>query len=751
MRFLDKKQLLILTTLASISINAEENLFDFSLEDLLSTTTELKAEVGSRDGERNYLKSTVPIDVITDKQIEKTGLLSVIDVLRYFVAGFNSPQTSVADGSDHIHAYTLRSMSPDQLLILINSKRLHTSSLLHVNGTIGRGSSHADLDTIAISSIERIEILRDGAAAQYGSDAIGGVINIILKGMHKDSSLNVHSGIRKKSDGKTLQSDTFVSIPLDYDGFLNITLDAQTQDATQRAEITQTHVGIPKVHNFKTMIFSEIPQKDSDTIFYTQILGNYRDSQSSAFQRDDKTLPLLDAKITDYSFVLGVKGELENAIKWDFSNIYGENNIHYFVSNSTNYSLNPSPTSFDNGSLNSIQNTTMLDIKKDFHKLKIAGGLEFRYENYSIIAGENTSYTGTGSQGFSGYRPENEVDESRTNYAIYLDNMYNFSDSFKTDLAIRYEQYSDFGNNLNAKLALSKQVNETLMFRASSSTGFRAPSLAQSYYSQTSSFVSSTSELTTQGTFRTNHEVATTLGAKDLKPETSKHFTLGTVYQPLKNLTFSMDYFYTKVDDKIMLSPELSGFTDEQKAILKKYNVSSARFFTNEADTKTSGIDLKLNYIVSSNLNFNLWYNYSKTTLQTLNKLQNVIEQEDMSIASMIEDGQPKDSFRFLTNYKYKKIATTINISRFGSYKQMIDNKPYTFKAKWTTDLDIEYKVNKTLNIAVGGVNIFNEMPNKWDGLSGEYYGYDGIKQYSRYSPFGYSGAYYYMRGNIKF
>ena len=226
---------LISFLLVGFSVQAKENIYDKSMEDILSMESELKAEIGSREGARNYLDSNTPVDVITYKQIENSGLTSLTDVLRYFVAGFNAPETSIADGSDHVRAFTLRGMAPDQVLVLINGKRVHTSALLHVNGVIGRGSSHVDLDTIALGAIDRVEILRDGAAAQYGSDAISGVINIILKGMGHKSSVSAHYGQRSKGDGQKVEAEAFVATALKNDGFLNVTMETIGQEKTQRA------------------------------------------------------------------------------------------------------------------------------------------------------------------------------------------------------------------------------------------------------------------------------------------------------------------------------------------------------------------------------------------------------------------------------------------------------------------------------------------------------------------------------------
>ena len=766
------KLLLLVTFLLSTkALFANQDLYDKDIEDILSASSEVKADVGSRSGSQNYLKSNTPVDIITSEQIERSGLSSLVDVLRYFVAGFNAPETSIADGSDHVRAYTLRGMSPDQLLVLINGKRLHTSALLHVNGVIGRGTSHVDLDTIILSAIERVEILRDGAAAQYGSDAISGVINIVLKGLGHRQKISIHAGKRKEGDGTLLQTDTFLSMPLDYDGYFNLALEAKNQEQTQRAgednrltpPSVQTHVGIPDSQNFKAMLNAEVAQI-SDTVFYAQGLFNYRDSKASAFFRpsNDKSmpkyengfLPIIEAKIYDYSACVGIKGEFSNGTSWDFSNTLGKNNFHYYVHDSMNYSMaQESPASFDNGSLSFLQNTALFDLKKSYKNFSIAGGVEYRYENYSIKAGESASYFKTGSQGFAGYALENEIDESRQSYAFYVDNLYDFTEDFQFETALRYENYSDFGDTTNGKIALKYSLNKNLVLRSSASTGFRAPSLTQKGYSQTSSFVNAQGNLSTQGTFRVDHEIATMMGAKDLTSEKSKHFTLGGIYKSSEDIVISFDYFYIDVQDKIVLTPELSPRTQEQKDIFKKYNVSAARCFTNAQSTNTQGIDIKIEHkyhlLNKSELDMSLWYSYNINTVnQNNNKINSA---EKLEIVTMLEEGQPRDSLRFLAHYLYEKISVTLNISRYGEYMQARDMKKYKFDAAWLSDFDVTYKLNNALKVSIGAINIFDTLPNKWDGLSGDFYGENGIKPYSRYSPFGYSGAYYYLRASVEF
>ena len=756
-----------LTTLCIVAsqLYAQNDMLDGSLEDLMSMETDLKAEIGSRDGAKDLLNSSLPVDVITSTQIESSGLTSLTDILRYFVAGFNAPETSVADGSDHVRVFTLRGMGSDQVLVLINGKRVHTSALLHVNGTIGRGSANVDLDTIIPSSIKKIEILRDGAAAQYGSDAIAGVINIILKGANEENSVSVHAGERKEGDGRAVVVDTFITTPLRYDGFINVAFQAKKQEQTNRAgndnrldppRVT-THVGIPDSTNYLATLNIEVPQI-SNQVLYADATFNYRDSEASAFFRpsdhDENTtliypngfLPMLSVKILDYSITAGINGEFSDGTFWDFSNTYGFNSIHHYVDNSMNYSLGAeSPTSFDNGILSFLQNTTNLDFKKSLDKLQLASGLEYRYEEYSIEAGDESSYIDGGSQGFPGYCPASEVDEDRNSYALYLDATYNFNDDFSLEGATRYENYSDFGSTTNVKIATGYKITSKILVRISASTGFRAPSLAQSNYSNIATFGGVTS-----GTFQPSAEVSKELGAKDLTAEKSRHFTIGSVYRATDHTSFMLDYFLVDVDERIMLS-NAQTLTPEQQ---EKYQVKTVSYFTNAVDTKTYGIDFKITnqfrFENDSVLDMSLWYSYSKNEVLDFHD-DSITRDNSYEQIDRVENGQPKHSIKLLSTYMKNKMKYVLNLNAFSSYSQVIDDKSYIFEKEWTADLDISYKMKKNATIAFGGNNIFDAIPNKWDGLSSKYYGYDSIKPYSRYSPFGYSGAYYYVRVKIAF
>ena len=739
-----------------------ESLEDSSLEDIMNTESDPVVSIDSHGQMNDYFDARAAVDVIYADQIEHSGYTLLTDVLRYFIPGFNAPEPSLADGSDHVRAFTLRGMSADQTLILLNGKRLHTSALLHVNTTIGRGSNNVDLDTIPVYAIEKIEILRDGAAAQYGSDAIAGVINIVLKGTGYKNSIALQGGKRSAGDGEKTDLSAFVTIPLKYDGFINMTAATTHANQTQRAGAdrrlsppeVKTHYGLPDATIYQFLLNSELPFQNG-TIIYSHVLLNKKESKASAFFRTpdssrafnkDGFLPMIRGDIQDYSVNFGIKGELPYDVSYDLSQIIGANSFRFYVDESMNYSLGvSSPTSFYNGKLFTKQATTNIDLKKNFENgFHLLSGAEYRKEQYTISSGDSASYTGTGAQGLTGFQPRNATDASRDSYALYLDGIWDFTPKLSSELAGRYEKYSDFGTTTNVKFAGNYKMTKHLSFRTSVGTGFRAPSLAQSNYSLISSYIDANGTLATQGTFKTSDPEAVSEGATPLKPEKSQHLSVGAVYKT-EHAYIMADYFYTKVNDKIMLSDNLP---------VSIGNITAVRFFTNAIDTKTQGIDFKAVYnnMFENNhkLDISFWYHYDITTITNINSPY-VTQQNSLAQLDAIENSQPKNSQRVLVNYKKEPYNIALNLSRFGSFSQVVSGKSREFDPMITADFQATYAVKRYLNVSVGGNNIFNAMPNKWKDLSGIGLGYDGIVPYSEYSPVGFSGAFYYVKATLKF
>lgn len=754
-----------------------------SLDELLSVQTQAKATVGSRSGSRDALDALVPIDVITKEQLESSGSTELPRVLEKLIPGFNYPRPSIADGTDHSPPFTLRGLAPDQVLVLINGKRLHQSSLLHVNGTIGRGSLGVDITTIPLRSIERVEVLRDGAAAQYGSDAIAGIINIVLKSHDNENSANVSYGLTHKGDGITRQSDLFYSLPLPEEGFANVTLEARQRGATNRAGVDiynnhtlDTHFGDAQAQDLLSAFNVNVPK--GDLIWYTQGTMSQREGEAGAFFRNARDfrnvttvypygyLPSIQPTIRDISLTNGVKGVLENGTKWDVSYTLGYNDYHFYVENSLNRSLGTdSPRSFDSGGTRSLEHILTADISHKFDTWSLSGGVEVREENYRIYKGDEASYTlgsfssASGAQGFPGFRPENEVDVSRHNIATYAETTYSLTEWLMADMAVRAERYTDFGSTLDGKVALRAKPHEDWLLRSSASTGFRAPSLAQSHFTYTQ-MVLDGANIVTFGNYSVDDPIARALGATDLKPEKSNHYTTGMVYQPFSHFSISADYFITDIRDRIMATGYISGYTLSSlsayaQTILNTNHVDGAVYFTNAFTTRTQGFDIRMDYWYGldsgAKMRHILGYNRSQTRITDVNEAPSVLGVSMMDlivdpyVKVTMEEGQPLDSIKFWNKYETKTLDWIVNVNRFGHFKSTYGYTPITFGAKWTVDTEVVFKVKKNFNIAVGAENLFNAMPDRWPNSQ------DWIVKYSQYAPFGYNGAYYYARAQWRF
>ena len=762
------------------------------LEQLLQVETQAKAAVGSRGGARDALDAEVPIDIITSAQLQSTGQPDLQRALAVLVPGFNAPRPSITDGTDHAPPFTLRGLSPDQVLVLVNGKRLHQSSLLHNNGTVGRGSSGVDLATIPLRAIERVEVLRDGAAAQYGSDAIAGIINIILKGYGQRSQATVTYGRTGEGDGITRQGTLFHTLPLAGDGFINLTAEWRDRGATNRAGPDasdggriNTHFGDADTQDGLFALNAELPR--GDATLYLHGLYDRRRSSAGAFYRTagdarniaaiypDGFLPRIEPKILDFSATAGVRGVLDGGARWDISYTHGHNDYHFYVNNSLNTSLGlATPTSFDSGATRYTQQILNADFSKKIGRHTVAGGYEFRQEHYRIIKGDAASYMlgsadnfAYGAQGFPGFSPENAVSASRQAHSLYGDLKYSATDRLMLDAAARAEHYSDFGSALNGKLALRYRATDDLLFRSSVSTGFRAPSLSQSHFSYTGTYRNS-NDAAAQfwGNFAVDHPVARALGATDLKPEKSRHLTLGMVFQPSSQLTASADVFVTDIHDRILPTGyisaySLSSLSPQAAAVLAQNNIDGAVYFTNAIGTRTRGLDLRLDYSremdKGARLKLVAAYQRSRTRITELNQAPEVlgVNMTDLILDPftrvLIEGSQPTDAIKLWSRYSHGIYDLVLNLNRFGKFHSVSAYDRVTFSAKWTLDAELCLRLAKDVTLALGGVNLFDVRPDQWGQTDDSLVGAGKVIQYSQYAPFGYNGASYYLRLGVNF
>ncbi len=795
--------------------------------------------VGSRSYNRSATDSPVAVDVIDISSIAaQTGKAEINQILQFAAPSFNATKQSGADGADHIDPASLRGLGPDQTLVLINGKRRHQSSLVNVFGTRGRGNSGTDLNAIPAAAIKRIEILRDGASAQYGSDAIAGVINIVLKdktdgitggityGAHStnigagyeeeygDALFNVDGTNRvldpdgdASFDGNTVLVDLNYGIELGDDGgFVNFTAEYLSKDRTLRPGFSwRKGYGSAAIDGFNFMVNSAIPLSEN-TEFYAFGGRNYRDTDAFAFSRssfadgDNRAVPSLypngftpriTSIITDASGSAGVRHEMDNGWKVDFNNTYGKNDFHYFIKNTNNASLGAaSSTEFDAGGHSLAMNTTGMDFSKYYEDaaegINFAFGLEYRTENFTIFAGEEGSYAlydtlgvaitnpaiqvpavdangdqlPGGSQGFPGYSPANEVDKNRSNLGAYADVEVNVTEAFLIGAAVRYEVYSDFGETFNYKLAARYKVNDALSFRGSLSSGFRAPSLAQLHYNLLfNNIVAGRSVRTLLAA--NGSTVTKAFGIDQLKEEEAFNTSIGFTFKKA-GFTATVDAYSIAVDDRIIL-------TDNFDASSLDVGAEAAQFFANGVDTRTSGIDLVLNYKHylqdgTSNISAGIAANFNDLKIDAINTggLNEFTFFGPFSQA-YLEAAAPDYKIGFNVGYNTQKFNALLSLTQFSEVQlqdfQWVDSPATnqaeadalfdvatdTYEAVMTLDLSLSYLINKNLKLTIGGNNILNTYPTpQFDGWTDQGGFNDSVQM-------GSDGAYFFGRVGINF
>jgi iron complex outermembrane receptor protein len=770
--------------------------------------------VGSRNPKKSKLETAVPVDVVNLAKIRNvTPQTSTNDILTYLIPSFNSNRQSSADGTEHIDPASLRGLGPDQVLVLVNGKRRHTTSLVNYQNTVGNGSVGTDLSAIPASAIKRIEVLRDGAAAQYGSDAIAGVINLVLKD-NTGLEINATYGSTSRNDGQTTNINMNYGSKIGKEGgFINVTAEFNNREKTNRAQnhnliifdqsaydnyfaydfsndnareiddnlLTQAglsrddfnfQIGDAKIKNIQGFVNMSVPLNDKIE-FYASGGVSHRSGTGFGFRRLPSETenvvaslfpygfqPELNSVVTDLSLISGFKFKLGDW-KLDLSNTIGQNKFVYDVSNTNNVSLGAnSPTEFEAGNHSFLQNTVNADIsrlyKDIFSGLNVAFGAEYRSENYQINAGELASYIDGGAQSFPGFSPLNEVDKNRNSVGIYADVEADITDKFLVGVSGRYEDYSDFGNTLNGKLSARYKITDNFSIRGAVSTGFRAPSLHQQYFNNIATDVVD-GEILNSGIFRNDSEVAKQLGIPELKEETSKNYSFGIVYSPLKKLHITADFYQIKIDNRIILTGNLGNDAygepvTELRDLFATYGVQTGRFFTNAINTTTNGLDVVIDYdmtLGAGDLNLSLLYNYNNNQVDAeLNNIPTAfIGQEEVYYGpqekSLIETNTPKHKGTFAMNYTIKKYNFLLRNTYFGEVIR--DGFPFgttqKHAGKVVTDLTVSYKVTPKIQFTLGANNLLDVFPDK-QIYENSYF------NVFKYAPvqMGTTGAYYFGR-----
>jgi iron complex outermembrane receptor protein len=748
---------------------------------------------GTRVSDRTVAESQSPIDIITPEALVATGTTELATALARALPSLNFPRPAVTDGTSAIRPAQLRGLSPDQVLILVNGKRRHTSALLNVNGSIGRGSSAADLNAIPVAAIARVEVLRDGASAQYGSDAIAGVVNVVLKGAEKGGSLALDLGQYSAGDGKQYQLSGNTGLGFADDrGFVNVAGQLTHQDHTNRAgpyngaapntgnnpavgEVAFKY-GDPEVDAAAVSLNAGFNFSDSVQVYATAIASN-RDIVSYAFYRSpnhsgqsallaqvypDGYVPEIQMLSQDRSLVAGLKGSSANEWNWDLSYNYGYNHIAFHTQNSINYALGVnSPTRFYDGALEYTQNVVNADVTKALDiglafPATLSLGAEYRAEKWNQSPGNPDSYFGSAAQGFGGFTPRNAGQHDRDSYAVYAGLEADLTEKFSAGIAGRYEDFSDFGSETSGKLSARYAFTEKAALRATVATGFRAPSLAQQHYQAVTTNISSGIAFEA-GTFPANSAAAIALGAEPLKAETSLSYSLGAVLQPIDRLYITVDAYQIDIDDRIVLSGNLpaNAAMTTLLASLGITNVTSARYFTNAIDTRTRGVDLVASYqipLTSGAFNITGGFNYNETELTRiaanptqLDALGGNLQRVGRDERGRIEEGFPSTKATLTASWNLERWDLNLGATRYGDFTSRSANGAafdQTYGATVTVDASVAFKPSNQWTLTLGADNLLNEYPDRTIAGNNQ----SGQFPYSSQSPSGFNGAYAYGR-----
>ena len=819
--------------------------------------------LGSRFA-RNVDEQAVPVEVITELEIRAAGFTETNELLQSLIPSYNAPRGYITDGSDHMRPATLRGMAPNQTLVLVNGKRRHQGALVHVNGSVGRGSTQVDLNAIPASAIEKIEVLRDGAAAQYGSDAVAGVINIILKetggadlsvtygqnlsefergykagegfidgqddstygwDLDENASDNgvgylpytaargwARPGVETvdKTDGRNLIVHAGNGLSL-FGGNLYISgqfrdggrtnragLDPRRQyfagmDEKEKAFDRENHrIGAGAFEQVSLMWNGSFPTERGT--FYTFGGMNTRDGESGCYYRraqDNRTLrawypdgflPLISPELTDTSMAVGMKGLMNNGMSYDVSVSTGSNEFAWGMQNSHNATAGTSQyqqSEFDLGTLGYSQTTvnydvsTTMDLQGFQGPVNVAMGAEMRMENYTIEAGEEAGYAdfgfdvldgpnagasaAVGCQCLPGLAPANEQDRDRDAFSIYAEMSGNLRDDLLLDVALRTENYSDFGSTTNGKVAMRYEIQDGVAARGSFSTGFRAPALQEAYFSSIATNFIDGVPLEV-GTFPVDTEAARALGAQDLEPETSTNLSAGMTYKD-DRFSLSIDAYMITVEDRISMSETFrgSGTSSDMVTFFAERGVPAAagRYFFNGIDTETNGLDIVATMredVAGGSLLLKAAMNFNETEITNEDEVGTPAELAAYTSSLLqgrantmrYEVASPKSNFQFSATLQKPTSTLVAKMTRWGEVgiPASSEARDQTLSSKWTMDMEYAFQLNSQVRMAIGANNLFDVYPDKTVKRNS----FNGIFQHSGYSPFGFNGRYVYTR-----
>lgn len=774
---------------------------------------------GNRGSElRTVASSPSPIDVITSEKLRESGATSMRDALKRLIPSLNVQHAASNSHESVSRPATLRGLSPSHTLVLVNGKRRHASAMINASRESTLANS-VDLDLIPLSAIERVEVLRDGASAQYGSDAIAGVINIVLKQQDHGGQAISKVGQRASGDGQQLYQSLNSGFSLPADGVFNLSLDARSNQSASiaerasgafygidgvnsdpRDETVGRHVfggGLPKIKQVNVAYNAELPI-DDDLTFYSFSTISQRDGWIGAnFRRPNATsngssnsannvielrpdgfTPYYRAKQLDYQLAAGFKGGSEEGWQWDASSTYSRDKLRH-EQESLNVSLGPdSPTRFHLYDSRFDQWSNNLDFNRAFDvglakPLQFAYGFEHRYEHYRTEAGDPAgwavgNYQIRGVPGVAGVQAATTVSDQQTadidrdSFAGYLDLGLNPTEQLYIGLAARYESYrDDADDSFSGKLSSRYEFAPQLAVRATLSNGFRAPSLSQTAHQQSSSAnytINAQTVLVTSSNIAVDSGLARALGAEGLKPEKSTNFSIGLVWQPTPATNLSIDAYQIRIRDRLVLT----GFIRDSgngsyESLLANYGYAPntwVRFATNGLDTTTSGLDLVFDHSrnlgSAGDLKLGLALNLNTTRIDDVKESPAALVGSgnvllDRTARSYFTSVYPKNKLILSADYNLGAFSLRAALTRYGKHTDVSSESHYydvEYPAQWITDLELGWRFNEQLSVALGAQNLFDiDPPSKGYDLTSNPAGFPSTGSNPAYDPY---GAYYY-------
>ena len=793
---------------------------------------------GVRGEARSVTDSTVPIDVLGADEFANQGDTDLSNLLRNVVPSYNVNSQPISDAATIVRPANLRGLAPDHTLVLINGKRRHRAAVIYWLGNgVSDGAQGPDISAIPSSALKRVEVLRDGASAQYGSDAIAGVMNFILNDASEGAYLETRYGSYYAGDGDQYAVSGNIGLPLTSNGFANFSFEYGEADPTDRSVqrddaaaliaagntavknpaqiwgtpevqddlkifgnlgvdlseslelyghgnyVSKTAIGgfyyrnpntraaVFSADDGETLLIGDLTPTDAQTCPTVTITDNvpdpaalgqvFADPNCFSFQEmfPGGFTPQFGGDLEDYAAVAGIRGTVGQDFAWDFSAGYGSNRVDFFISNTVNASFGPdTPTTFDPGSYIQEELNVNFDTSYDLNDaVTLAGGAEYRDETFEIEAGQVESWDfgpladqgfSAASNGFPGFSDEIAGSWSRSNYALYGAVEWRVTDPWQVDLALRWEDFEDFGTTTNYKVATNYRFNDAFAVRGSWSTGFRAPTPGQSNASNvTTQFDPDLNELVNQGTIPSTNPVAELRGGEALEPEESDSYSVGAIVE-LGSFSLTADYYSIELDDRLAVSQDFELTPEEVEALVASgvtsaANLQSFRFFTNDFDTETTGLDVVATYeadLFGGQSSLSLAFNNNQTEVKRFNP-----DTLNASRIRQLEEGLPETRWGLTGTQTWGPLRLLARVSYYDGWYDNEDGREYD-GGNYIFDAEVAYTVWDSLSLIVGAQNLFDEYPEENPNAAA------GVgNKYSQYTPFGFNGGFWYGRLTYSF